>query len=71
MPAFEIVNTLLVSCYFPNMQSFFPTNYLQGIDSKVVVEIFLEGGNEFTAIVLDVGSGFNSHPVALLPTEVL
>ncbi|KAI3414492.1 uncharacterized protein J3R85_016241, partial [Psidium guajava] len=42
----------------------------EGIDNKVIVEIFLEGGNEFTAIVLDVGSGFNSHPVALLPTEV-
>ncbi|XP_056172700.1 uncharacterized protein LOC115685157 isoform X2 [Syzygium oleosum] len=42
----------------------------EGIDNKVVVEIFLEGGNEFTAIVLDVGSGFDSHPVALLPTEV-
>ncbi|KAL3753499.1 hypothetical protein ACJRO7_000840 [Eucalyptus globulus] len=42
----------------------------EGIDEKVIVEIFLEGGNEFTAIVLDVGSGFDSHPVALLPTEV-
>lgn len=71
MPAFEIINTPLVSCYFLNMQSFFSSNYLQGIDNKVVVEIFLEGGNEFTAIVLDVGSGFDSHPVALLPTEVL
>lgn len=42
----------------------------QGIDSKVLVEIFLEGGNEFTAIVLDVGYGTDSHPVVLLPTEV-
>jgi len=53
------------------MQSSFSSNYLQGIDEKVIVEIFLEGGNEFTAIVLDVGAGFDSHPVALLPTEVL
>ncbi|KAF8041976.1 hypothetical protein BT93_A0544 [Corymbia citriodora subsp. variegata] len=43
----------------------------EGIDDRVIVEIFLEGGNEFTAIVLDVGSGFDSHAVALLPTEVL
>ncbi|CAK7336658.1 unnamed protein product [Dovyalis caffra] len=42
----------------------------QGIDDKVIVEIFLEGGSEFTAIVLDVGSGFDCHPVVLLPTEV-
>lgn len=42
----------------------------QGIDDRVIVEIFLEGGSEFTAIVLDVGSGFDCHPVALLPTEV-
>ncbi|KAK9154061.1 hypothetical protein Sjap_001541 [Stephania japonica] len=42
----------------------------QGIDDKVVVEVFLEGGKEFTAIVLDVGSSFNYHPVAFLPTEV-
>lgn len=33
--------------------------------------MYLEGGHEFTAIVLDVGSGSNSLPVALLPTEVL
>lgn len=44
---------------------------MQGIDDKVLVEIFLEGGREFTAIVLDVGSEFNSHPVTLLPTEVI
>lgn len=40
------------------------------IDDKVLVEIFLEGGREFTAIVLDVGSAFDCHPVVLLPTEV-
>ncbi|XP_031376335.1 uncharacterized protein LOC116192059 isoform X2 [Punica granatum] len=43
---------------------------LEGIDDKVLVEIFLEGGCEFTAIVLDVGPGSNSNPVTLLPTEV-
>ncbi|KAL6132986.1 hypothetical protein ACLB2K_065223 [Fragaria x ananassa] len=43
---------------------------IEGIDSKVLVEIFLEGGSEFTAIVLDVGYGTDSHPVVLLPTEV-
>ncbi|KAL0375412.1 UNVERIFIED_CONTAM: D-alanine--D-alanine ligase [Sesamum radiatum] len=42
----------------------------EGIDDKVLVEIFLEGGREFTTIVLDVGSGLGSQPVALLPTEV-
>ncbi|KAL6987925.1 hypothetical protein U1Q18_013671 [Sarracenia purpurea var. burkii] len=42
----------------------------EGIDDKVIVEIFLEGGSEFTAIVLDVGSAFDSQPVVLLPTEV-
>ncbi|KAK7294798.1 hypothetical protein RJT34_17694 [Clitoria ternatea] len=42
----------------------------EGIDNKVLVEIFLDGGSEFTAIVLDVGSGSNRCPVALLPTEV-
>ncbi|KAM3737847.1 hypothetical protein ACB098_09G087300 [Castanea mollissima] len=42
----------------------------EGIDDKVLIEIFLEGGSEFTAIVLDVGSGLDSHPVVLLPTEV-
>ncbi|KAK4834450.1 hypothetical protein QYF36_023051 [Acer negundo] len=35
----------------------------------VLVEIFLEGGSEFTAIVLDVGSGLDCHPVVLMPTE--
>ncbi|CAN4118280.1 unnamed protein product [Withania somnifera] len=42
----------------------------EGIDDKVLIEIFLEGGSEFTAIVLDVGSGFDCQPVVLLPTEV-
>ncbi|GAV80851.1 Dala_Dala_lig_N domain-containing protein/Dala_Dala_lig_C domain-containing protein [Cephalotus follicularis] len=42
---------------------------LEGIDDKVMVEIFL-GGSEFTAIVLDVASASDSHPVVLLPTEV-
>ncbi|XP_059668105.1 uncharacterized protein LOC132313381 [Cornus florida] len=43
---------------------------LEGIDDKVIVEIFLEGGSEFTAIVLDVGSGSDTLPIVLLPTEV-
>ncbi|XP_010256986.1 PREDICTED: uncharacterized protein LOC104597236 isoform X3 [Nelumbo nucifera] len=43
---------------------------LEGIDHKVLVEVFLEGGSEFTAIVLDVGFGVDCHPVVLLPTEV-
>ena len=34
------------------------------------MEVFLEGGSEFTAIVLDVGFGLDCHPVVLLPTEV-
>ncbi|KAK6164786.1 hypothetical protein DH2020_001650 [Rehmannia glutinosa] len=42
----------------------------EGIDDKVIIEVFLEGGREFTTIVLDVGSGFDCQPVALLPTEV-
>ncbi|PHT36522.1 hypothetical protein CQW23_24222 [Capsicum baccatum] len=42
----------------------------EGIDDKVLIEVFLEGGSEFTAIVLDVGSGFDCQPVVLLPTEV-
>ncbi|KAK6946416.1 D-alanine--D-alanine ligase, C-terminal [Dillenia turbinata] len=42
----------------------------EGIDDKVLVEIFLEGGREFTAIILDVGSGLKCRPAALLPTEV-
>ncbi|XP_009135088.1 uncharacterized protein LOC103859329 isoform X1 [Brassica rapa] len=43
---------------------------LEGIDDRVVVEVFIENGHEFTAIVLDVGSGSDSHPVVLLPSEV-
>ncbi|XP_077215091.1 D-alanine-D-alanine ligase family isoform X3 [Tasmannia lanceolata] len=42
----------------------------EGIDDKVLVELFLDGGSEFTAIVLDVGSGSDCQPVVLLPTEV-
>ncbi|GLT89350.1 hypothetical protein SLE2022_073350 [Rubroshorea leprosula] len=42
----------------------------KGIDDRVLIELFLEGGSEFTAIVLDVGSGFDCHPVVLLSTEV-
>ncbi|KAL7258763.1 hypothetical protein ACSBR1_004795 [Camellia fascicularis] len=42
-----------------------------GIDDKVLIEIFLEGGSEFISIVLDVGSGFDCQPVALLPTELV
>lgn len=42
----------------------------EGIDDKVLIETFLEGGSEFTAIVVDVGSGSDCHPVSLLPTEV-
>uniref|UniRef100_A0A1D1Y463 D-alanine--D-alanine ligase A n=1 Tax=Anthurium amnicola TaxID=1678845 RepID=A0A1D1Y463_9ARAE len=42
----------------------------EGIDDRVVIEVFLEGGSEFTAIVLDVGSASDCHPVVLLPTEV-
>ncbi|KAE8686916.1 putative short chain alcohol dehydrogenase [Hibiscus syriacus] len=42
----------------------------QGIDDRVLVELFLEGGSEFTAIVLDVGYGFDCQPVVLLPTEI-
>ncbi|XP_042480698.1 uncharacterized protein LOC122061493 isoform X2 [Macadamia integrifolia] len=43
---------------------------LEGIDDKILVEVFLEGASEFTAIVLDVGSGFDCRPVVFLPTEV-
>lgn len=42
----------------------------EGVDDRVIIETFIEGGKEFTAIVLDVGSGSNSSPVTLLPTEV-
>ncbi|KAK1265576.1 hypothetical protein QJS04_geneDACA010708 [Acorus gramineus] len=42
----------------------------KGIDDKVLIEMFLDGGSEFTAIVLDVGLGSDSTPIVLLPTEV-
>ena len=41
----------------------------QGIDDKVITVVFLEGGTEFTAIVVDVGTANNNEPV-MLPTEV-
>lgn len=44
---------------------------VQGIHDRVVVEAFAEGGIEFTAVVVDVGSKYQSHPVTLLPTEVV
>ncbi|KAG7576527.1 Pre-ATP-grasp domain superfamily [Arabidopsis thaliana x Arabidopsis arenosa] len=43
---------------------------VEGIDDRVVVEVFIEDAYEFTAIVLDVGSGSVCHPVVLMPTEV-
>lgn len=43
---------------------------LQGIDTEVLIEVFLEGGSEFTAIVIDVGTATDCQPVVLLPTEV-
>ncbi|TVU37113.1 hypothetical protein EJB05_10406, partial [Eragrostis curvula] len=42
----------------------------EGIDDKVIIEVFLEGGCEFTAIVIDAGTANNSEPIVLLPTEV-
>lgn len=33
--------------------------------------MFIEDAYEFTAIVLDVGSGSDCHPVVLMPTEVI
>ncbi|KAJ0978329.1 hypothetical protein J5N97_013803 [Dioscorea zingiberensis] len=42
----------------------------EGIDDRVLIEVFLEGGREFTAIVLDAGTDMNSRPIVLLPTEV-
>lgn len=42
----------------------------EGIDDKVLIEVFLEGGSEFTAIVVDVGTDIDCCPVVLLPTEV-
>ncbi|KAE8792118.1 hypothetical protein D1007_33271 [Hordeum vulgare] len=44
--------------------------FSEEIDDKVIIEVFLEGGCEFTAIVLDVGTANNSEPIVLLPTEV-
>lgn len=43
----------------------------QGIDDRVVIEVFIEHAYEFTAIVLDVGSCSDCHPVVLLPSEVI
>lgn len=43
----------------------------QGVDTRVVVEVFAEGGKEFTAIVLETRTGSASRPVTLLPTEVV
>jgi D-ala D-ala ligase C-terminus len=40
------------------------------IDERVLIELFLEGGKEFTSIVLDVGTAADSQPIVLLPTEV-
>ncbi|XP_020274002.1 uncharacterized protein LOC109848761 isoform X2 [Asparagus officinalis] len=42
----------------------------EGIDDRVLVEFFLDGGSEFTAIVVDTGIGTECQPVVLLPTEV-
>uniref|UniRef100_A0A0D9X376 ATP-grasp domain-containing protein n=1 Tax=Leersia perrieri TaxID=77586 RepID=A0A0D9X376_9ORYZ len=42
----------------------------EGIDDKVIIEVFLEGGSEFTAIVVDVGTANNCEPLVLLPTEI-
>ncbi|XP_020108411.1 uncharacterized protein LOC109724127 isoform X1 [Ananas comosus] len=42
----------------------------EGIDTEVLIEVFLEGGSEFTAIVIDVGTATDCQPVVLLPTEV-
>ncbi|URE41480.1 D-ala D-ala ligase N-terminus [Musa troglodytarum] len=42
----------------------------EGIDDNVLVEVFLEGGSEFTAIIIDVGIDNDAKPVVLLPTEV-
>ncbi|KAK9734334.1 hypothetical protein RND81_04G132500 [Saponaria officinalis] len=42
----------------------------EGIDDRALIEPFIEGGREFTVIVLDVGTGSGCNPVSLLPTEV-
>lgn len=57
-------NWRVVASYWSSLK------WKQGIDDKVLIEVFLEGGSEFTAIVIDIGSGTDCHPVVLLPTEV-
>ncbi|XP_073396782.1 uncharacterized protein [Physcomitrium patens] len=42
----------------------------KGGNDRVVIEMFAEGALEFTALVLDVGFGNETRPVALFPTEV-
>ncbi|KAG4941138.1 hypothetical protein JHK87_045009 [Glycine soja] len=42
----------------------------KGIDNKLLIEIFLEGGSELATIVLDVGFDSNSFLVVLLLTEI-
>ncbi|KAL3684077.1 hypothetical protein R1sor_002099 [Riccia sorocarpa] len=42
----------------------------EGIDVRVIVEVYVESGKEFTALIVDNRTGTTSHPVALLPTEV-
>lgn len=42
----------------------------EGIDDRVLIEFFLDGGCEFTAIIIDMGVGADCQPVVLLPTEV-
>ncbi|KAG5099763.1 hypothetical protein JHK82_044815 [Glycine max] len=42
----------------------------KGIDNKLLIEIFLEGGSELATIVLDVGFDSNSFLVVLLLTEL-
>ncbi|XP_066338387.1 uncharacterized protein [Miscanthus floridulus] len=43
-------------------------HHVKGIDDKVITVVFLKGGTEFTAIVIDVGTANNSDLV-LLPTK--
>ncbi|KAG5108364.1 hypothetical protein JHK84_045271 [Glycine max] len=42
----------------------------EGIDNKLLIEIFLEGGSELATIVLDVGFDSDSFLVVLLLTEL-
>lgn len=42
----------------------------EGVDDRILIEYFLGGGSEFTAIVLDAGLGNDCQPIVLLPTEV-